>query len=68
MYACRAHATLAISSRKGVPRYIYSINVLGMSTAEAALIRSALTAATPTLIVSIESIEPEGEAEFGLHK
>uniref|UniRef100_M4B4W2 Uncharacterized protein n=1 Tax=Hyaloperonospora arabidopsidis (strain Emoy2) TaxID=559515 RepID=M4B4W2_HYAAE len=39
-----------------------------MSSADPALIRNAMESATPAPIVSIESVEPEGAAEFGNYK
>ena len=47
---------------------LYSIHVLGMSTAEPAFIRSAIMAATSAPIVPLESVEPDGAAGFGVHK
>uniref|UniRef100_M4BBT2 Uncharacterized protein n=1 Tax=Hyaloperonospora arabidopsidis (strain Emoy2) TaxID=559515 RepID=M4BBT2_HYAAE len=47
---------------------LYSFHVLGMSSADPALIQNEMTAATPALIVSIESVDPEGAAEFGIYK
>ena len=47
---------------------LYSIHVLGVSTAEPAFIRSAIMAATSAPIVSLESVEPDSAAGFGVHK
>uniref|UniRef100_M4C1J4 Uncharacterized protein n=1 Tax=Hyaloperonospora arabidopsidis (strain Emoy2) TaxID=559515 RepID=M4C1J4_HYAAE len=44
---------------------LYSIHVLGMSTAEPTFIRSAIMAAMSAPIVSLESVEPDGAAGFG---
>uniref|UniRef100_A0AAV1TLW3 Uncharacterized protein n=1 Tax=Peronospora matthiolae TaxID=2874970 RepID=A0AAV1TLW3_9STRA len=46
----------------------YSFHVLSMSSADPAMIRTAMTATIPAPIVSIESVEPESASEFGINK
>ena len=47
---------------------LYSIHVLGMSTAKPAFFRKAIMSATPAPIVSLESVIPDGVAGFVAHK